>query len=221
MVWPTTTEAPPPIVIDVSTGAATVTVSVAVTPPDDAVMMAVPAVTPVMRPELFTEATALAFDDHVTVAAIAAPFWSFVVAVSCRVVPATRVEPPLIVIEVRTGTAVTVIVVLAVTLPTADVIMADPGATPVTTPVLLTPAMPGALVDHVTVAAMAFPFWSLGLAISTIVEPTATVVPPVNEIVVSTGVGGGVVGVSFPPPEQLTMTAASATTTVDRLIVNM
>ncbi len=186
------------------------------TVPDDAVIMAVPAVTPVIRPELFTEAIALAFEDHATVAAIAAPVWSFVVAVSCRVVPATRVEPPPIVIEVRTGTAVTVIVVLAVTLPAAEVIIAEPGTTPVTTPLLLTLATFGALDDQLTVATKALPFWSLGLAISVIVEPTATVVPPVREIVVNTGVTGGVIFASPPPPEQLTITAASATTTVDR-----
>ena len=74
MVWPTTTEALPPIVIDVSTGAATVTVRVAVTLPDDAVIMAVPAVTPVIRPALLTEATAPTFDDQATVVANAAPF---------------------------------------------------------------------------------------------------------------------------------------------------
>ena len=77
---------------------------------------------------------------------------------SCRVVPATRVDPPLIAIEVRTGTAVTVIVVLAVTVPAVDVIIAVPGATPVTTPLLLTAAMVVGLDDQVTVAAMAFPF---------------------------------------------------------------
>ena len=134
------------------------TVRVAVTVPDDAVIIAVPAVTPVMRPELLAEATALVPDDHAMVAAIAAPFWSFGVAMSCKVVPATRLEPPLIAIEVRIGTAVTVIVVLAVTLPAVDVMMADPDATPVTTPLLVTVATFVAPDDQVTVAAMALPF---------------------------------------------------------------
>ena len=146
------------MVIDARTGAATVTVRVAVTLPDDAVIMAVPAVTPVIRPALLTEATALAFDDHANVAAIAAPFWSLGVAVSCSVVPATSVDQPLITIEVRTGTAVTVIVVFAVTLPAVDVMIADPGVTPVTTPLLVTVATFVAPDDQVTVAAMAFPF---------------------------------------------------------------
>ena len=134
------------------------TVTVADTLPDDAVIMAVPAVMPVIRPALLTEATVLAFDDHAIVVANAAPFWSFGAAASCRVVPATSVVPPLIVIEVRIGTAVTVIVVLAVTLPAVDVMMVDPGATPRTTPLLLTVATFVALDDQDTVAAMAFPF---------------------------------------------------------------
>ena len=148
------------------------------------------------------------------VAAIAAPFWSLGAAVSCRVEPATTLVPPLRVIEVSTGdTAVTVIVVFALTLPAAAVMRAVPAETPVTRPRLLTDATAGAPDDQAMVAAIAAPFWSLGLPTSATVAPTATVVSPDTEIDVSTGGGVGVVGELLPPPpEQPSKAAATAMT---------
>jgi hypothetical protein len=108
-----------------------------------------------------------------------------------------------------------VTVTVALTLPDAAVITVVPAATPVTRPLLLTDAMFVALDDQAIVAAMAAPFWSLGLATREIVEPTATVVPPETEIEVSTGVGGGVVGEPPPPPEQPSSAAATAITVLD------
>ncbi len=84
---------------------------------------------------------------------------------SCNVEPATTVEPPLTVIDVRTCAA-TVIVTVELTFPDAAVITAVPAATPVTKPVLLTVANPVALDDQVIVAAIALPFWSSGDAVS-------------------------------------------------------
>ena len=52
-------------------------VLVALMPPDAAVMTAVPTVTPVTRPLLFTVATPVVLDDQVSAAAMALPFWSF------------------------------------------------------------------------------------------------------------------------------------------------
>ena len=203
----------------VRTGAATVMVTVALTLPDEAVITAVPGAAPVTRPVLLTVATFVALDDQAMVAAMAAPFWSFGAAASCSVEPATTLVPPLRMIEVSTGTAVTVMVVFPFTLPAVAVITAVPGATPVTTPLLFTVAMFVAPDDQLTVAAMALPFWSLGLATSAIVAPTATVGPPDTEIEVSTGagVGVGVVGELLPPPpEQPRSETATATTIRER-----
>ena len=72
--------------------------------------------------------------------------------------------------DVSTGGAAvmeTVRVAETVTLPAAAcaVITADPAASAVTSPVCDTDAMFGALVDHVTVAAIAAPFWSRVVAV--------------------------------------------------------
>ena len=62
------------------------TVAVALTDPDVAVMVAVPSATAVTRPVDETEATEAAADVHATTAPpIVAPFWSCTVAVSCSV----------------------------------------------------------------------------------------------------------------------------------------
>jgi hypothetical protein len=204
-VEPTFTLLPPEIVTDVNTGAgAAVTVIctelVTVTLPAtaEAVIVAVPVATPVTRPLVaLTLATVGADELHVTVAAMAVPFWSLGDAVSCVVVPATMlVAGAVMVTEVRTaagGGAVTVIctVLVTVTPPaTADAVMvAVPAATPVTRPlVALTPATAGADELHVTVAAMAVPFWSLGDAVSCVVVPaTMLVAGAVMVTVVSAG----------------------------------
>jgi len=54
------------------------------------------------------------------------------------------------------------------------VIVTAPAATPVTSPDPLTVATPGADDPHVTVAATAAPFWSLGLAVSCSVVPATS-----------------------------------------------
>lgn len=64
------------------------------------------------------------------------------------------------------GTAVTEIVLVALTLPDDAVITADPTATPVTTPAPFTVAMPVALDDQVMAAAMALPTWSVDDALN-------------------------------------------------------
>ncbi len=64
------------------------------------------------------------------------------------------------------GTAVTVIVFVAVTLPDAAVIIALATVTPVTSPAAFTVAIPVADEDQVTAAVNAFPAWSFGDAVS-------------------------------------------------------
>src|ERR1035437_3774541 len=168
----------------VSTGATTVisTFAVTVTPPAvaEAVIVAVPPATPVTRPPpLLTLAVPDADELHVTVATIAAPNWSFVLAESCVVAPAEiAVAGAVIVTVVSTGAAVTVSEIGPVTTAVPDVAVAvtvpAPPATPVTSPDPLTVATPGADDPHVTVAATAAPFWSLGLAVSCSVVPATS-----------------------------------------------
>jgi len=197
-VEPATTVLPPLIAMDVSTSGDAVTVTVivacALTLPEDAVMIAVPAPTPVTRPAALTVATLAALDVHAIVAAIAPPFWSFGAAVSCSVEPAATVLPPLMVIDVSTSGAVTVTVVCVLTLPEDAVIVAVPAATPVTVPAALTVATLGEPDTQAMVAAIALPFWSLGVAVSCSVAPTATEGPPETAIDVSAGVTAGGVG---------------------------
>ena len=69
-------------------GAGTVTVDVAVLPPADALIDAMPAATPVTRPDIETVATAVFDELHVNV--VADP-GGFALAVSCTVDPASTV----------------------------------------------------------------------------------------------------------------------------------
>jgi hypothetical protein len=128
-------------------------------PDDVAVIVPEPAATPVARPLELTVATAVLLDAQVTVCpVITFPFWSFTVAVKACVAPAR--------IEALDGATVTVVGVgggggggtaVTVTLAVPDlpddvaVIVAEPAATPVTTPLPLTVAAAVLLDDHVTV----------------------------------------------------------------------
>jgi|SRR5579862_558484 len=86
----------------------TTTVTLFVAEPDDAVMTASPALTPLTSPvELLTVATARFDEDQLTVAENAPPFWSSGVAVSCTVAPAAiAAAGAASAIDVRTGVLV-------------------------------------------------------------------------------------------------------------------
>jgi hypothetical protein len=75
--WPTSTVDPPLIAIDVRTCGVTVMTWPALMLPDAALIVAVPAETPVTSPVAPTVATPVAFDDQVIGAAKALPNWSF------------------------------------------------------------------------------------------------------------------------------------------------
>lgn len=173
----------------------TVRAAVTVTEPDVAcaLITALPAATPVTTPVDDTVATDVAPDDHVTVAAIAAPFWSSVVADSCSVAPVcTLAVAGEICTDVSTGAPACTV---TVAVPKTDVapavavavMVADPGATPVTSPVADTVATDGADDAHDTLAANALPFWSRGVAESCSVWPAVIVPPPVTDTDASAG----------------------------------
>src|SRR5690242_453066 len=106
---------------------------------------------------------------------------------------AADVDGAPIVTDVSTAAAFTVIVTFAVTVTAPDValaVMTDvPAETPVTSPVALTVALAGVPELHVTVAAMALPNWSFGLAVSWVVLPAVMVVG-VPEIATEVRTGG-------------------------------
>jgi hypothetical protein len=94
------------------------------------------------------------------------------------------------------GAAVTVIVAAPVLPEDVAVIVAEPAATAVTTPLALTVAIEALLVDQVTVCpVIVFPFWSFTVALTEAVPPTTTELLAGETVtVVATGVGGGGVG---------------------------
>jgi hypothetical protein len=73
-------------------------------PPDDAVMFAVPGLTPMMRPVEFTLTTAADELTYVILAfGAASPFTSLAVAVSCTASPTAIVCLPVMITELMTG----------------------------------------------------------------------------------------------------------------------
>ena len=200
----------PDTTTDVSTsGACTVsdTESATVTVPAVAASAIVtdPGATPVTSPLGDTVARLVFRLVQASVAANVAPVWSRAVPVSCSVCPTAKfddgAEMPTVVSTGGAAVMESVRVAETVTPPAAAcaVITADPAASAVTSPVCDTDAIVGAFVDHVTVAAIAAPFWSRAAATSWSVWPTCTeAVAGVMETEVSTGVGADTVTAAVP-----------------------
>jgi hypothetical protein len=133
-----TVTVPPNVVSRVirSGGSVTVSATAALLPSDVAVMLAVPADTPVtvaVAPVADTVATVGALDAHVTVRPVSvAPAESVVVAVRITVAPRTTVGTAGVTATLATGTGDTVRVADPFTPSLLAVIVADPGATAVT-----------------------------------------------------------------------------------------
>src|SRR5438094_921479 len=112
-------------------GVVTVTPDVPLLPSDVAVMVAVPAATPVTSPLPFTRATAVLLLDQVTTRPLSGfPLASFGVAVSCTVEPCCTVAGDGLTVTEATGTAVTVRVDVPLLPSDVAVIVAVPAATP-------------------------------------------------------------------------------------------
>lgn len=150
------------------TGSGTVIVAVPLAVPDRAVIVALPVAMPVTTPVAETVATAVLLLLHVTGApAITLPLASRTVAESVVELPMGTVADE--------GVTVTLAAVGAFTVTAADadfpslvaVIVAVPGATPVTTPAADTVATDGAPLDHVMARPVrTFPFASFTVAVS-------------------------------------------------------
>src|SRR3989441_6136238 len=154
----------------------TMTVALPLLPSLVAVIVAAPAATPVPTPLALTVAIAPLLVAHVTARPLRGfPLASLGVAVSCTVCPTVTLADAGLTATDATGTLVTVTVAVPPLPSLVAVIIADPAATPVTTPLALTVAVAPLLVAHITTRPLsAFPPASLGVAVSCTVCPTVT-----------------------------------------------
>src|SRR5437879_2339908 len=168
-VWPACTEAEGGVTSTDATGTfVTVIDEVPLFPSLVAVIVAEPGMTPETSPLLLTVATAVLELDHVTVRPESGfPPASLGVPVSCTVWPACTEAEGGVTSTDATGTGVTVIAEVPLLPSLVAVIVAVPGVTPETRPLLLTAATAVLELDHVTVRPESgAPFASLGVAVS-------------------------------------------------------
>src|SRR6266566_395335 len=158
-------------------GPVTVMADVPLCPSLVALIVAVPATTPLTRPLPLTGATDVLLLDHVTTRPVSAlPLASFGVAVSCTVWPATTLAGAGLTVTEATDTLVTVIADVPLCPSLVEVIVADPATTPLTRPLELTVATDVLLLDQVIVRPVSgVPLASLGVAVSCTVCPAVTV----------------------------------------------
>src|SRR5438876_780812 len=138
-----------------------------------AVIVALPADWPETSPLELTAATAALLVDHVTTRPLrVAPAASLVTAESCCVAPTRMVADGGLRVTEATGACVTVTLELAVVPSLVAVMVAEPAAVAVRSPLLLTVATPGVSLDHVTTRPLSgLPLASLGVAVSCAVAP--------------------------------------------------
>src|SRR6266516_4028233 len=176
-VWPTCTDAVAGLTVTAATGTVlTVIVAEPLCPSEVAVIVAAPAATAVTSPLALTVATAvLPLDQVIVRPGSELPFASCGVAVSCTVWPTCTDAVAGFTVTDATGTVLTVIVALPLCPSLVAVIVAEPAAPPVTSPLALTVATAVLLLAHVTVRpANRLPFASFGVAVSCTVWPTCT-----------------------------------------------
>src|SRR5436309_1374696 len=176
-VWPTGTDAVLGLTVTDATGTVlTVTVAVPLCPSLVAVIVAAPAVTPVTTPLPLTVATAVLLLPQLTGRPDnGLPLASFGVAVSCTVWPTGTDAVLGLTVTDATGTVLTVIVAVPLWPSEVAVIVAEPPAAPVTSPLPLTVATAVLLLAQLTARPdNGLPFASLGVAASCTVWPTCT-----------------------------------------------
>jgi hypothetical protein len=156
-----------------------------------AVIVVVPGVPPVTTPDDDTVAMLVLPDAHVTTRSVTTvPFWSFTVAVSCVVCWLMTLAGFGDTLTDPTGTAVTVRDDDPDFPSLVAVIVAEPAATPVTSPALETVATAVLLDPHVTTRSVTtVPFKSLTVAESCVVRPETTLAVAGETVTVPTGTG--------------------------------
>jgi hypothetical protein len=171
------TEAVSGVTATLATGTAvTVTLAVPDCPSLVAVIVTDPGATPVTNPALDTVATPTSELAQVTVRpASAAPPASRGVTDSCVVPPTVTEAVSGVTATLATGTAVTVTLAVPNCPSLVAVTVADPGATPVTSPALDTVATPVSELLHVTTRPVRVaPLADRGAAVNCVLEPTTT-----------------------------------------------
>jgi hypothetical protein len=210
------------VTLTVATGTGwTVMLAVPLLPSLVAVIVAVPEATPVTTPVLLTAAMVGVLLLHEMLRPVSgAPDASRVAAVRGVVAPIRTVALVGATTTLATGTGVTVTVAVPVMPSTVAEMVADPGATAVTSPEAETVAV--ALADDVQVVVRplnALPLASFATAVSCWVPPTTSDADPgVTSTVATLAGAGGVVGVvgvlllppSDPPPQAATMRTNTA-----------
>src|SRR6266513_2797104 len=174
---PTATLAVAGLTLTVATGTTTtVTAALPLFPPLVAVIVAVPAETPVTRPLPFTLAAPPLLLVQVIVRPLSGlPAESSAVALSCSVLPTATRPVAGLTLTVATGTTTTVAAALPLLPPLVAVIVAVPAEMPVTRPLPFTLAAPPLLLVHVMVRPLSgLPAESSAVALSCSVLPTAT-----------------------------------------------
>src|SRR6266700_396491 len=177
-VLPTATLANAGLTVTEATGT-TVTVSDAVPlcPPLVAVMVVEPAARAVTSPLVPTVATVVLQLDHATLLPVSGfPPESFGVAVSCTVCPTKSPADAGLTVTEATGTTLTVNDAVPLCPSLVAVIVVEPAARAVTSPLPLTVATVALPLDHATLLpASGLPPASLGVAVNCTVCPTRTV----------------------------------------------
>src|SRR5881396_2947873 len=163
-------------VTDATGTIATVTLAVPLCPSLIAVIVAAPAATPVTSPVEDTVATAGVPDAQVTDRPESTlPAASFRVVVSCTVAPTSTTAVAGLTVTDATGTIATVTLAVPLFPSLVAVIVADPAATPVTSPAADTVAIAVFELVHATPRPVStFPAASLVTALSCVVAPTKT-----------------------------------------------
>src|SRR5438552_1975726 len=178
VVAPTKTFAVAGLTVTEATGTLdTVTAAVPLCPSLVAVIVAAPAATPVTSPVEDTVATAGVPDAQVTDRPESTlPAASFRVVVSCTVAPTSTTAVAGLTVTDATGTIATVTLAVPLFPSLVAVIVADPAATPVTSPAADTVAIAVfELVQLITRPLSTLPAASLVTALSCVVAPTTTV----------------------------------------------
>ena len=190
-VWSHRAMFPAPTKVTGANPVVTVTAEVPVFPSLVAVIAAEPPPTPLTKPLVDTVATAVLPLAHVTGRPLRGlPFASSGVAVSCTLAPVATVAEAGLTATEATGTGFTVTAELPLFPSLVAVIVAEPTATPVTSPLVETVATAEALVVHVTVRPPSgLPLASSGVAVSCTVVPTCTLAGAGLTVTEATGTG--------------------------------
>src|SRR6266550_2787800 len=172
-------------------GGVTVMAAVPLCPSLVAVIVAEPATTPLTSPLELTVATEVLLLDHVTVRPVSGlPLASFGVAVSWTVWPTGTLADAGLTVTELTATFDTVMLALPLCPSLIAVIVAEPTAAPLTSPVLVTVATELLLLAQATLRPVSgFPFASFGVAVSWTVWPTGTLADAGLTVTELTGTG--------------------------------